>query len=66
MDKPLNVYLVPVYLAANRYGICHRVVASLSQCVVCDVVSDLPEDRSMSSELAPWGKAGWVTSRQLW
>ena len=38
-------------------------MASLSQCVVCDVVSALPEDRSVSSELAPVGK-GWLGDQQ--
>ena len=57
MGNPLNEYLAPVHLAASRYlrGITRGIVASLSRgpCIVCDVVSALPEDRSMSSELAP-------------
>ena len=32
-------------------------------CVVCDVVSVLPKNQSMSIELAPWGK-DWLGDQQ--
>ena len=35
----------PVHLAGSTYGM-QGVVASLSRCVVCEVVSALPEDLS--------------------
>ena len=51
----VNMYLAPVHLHSSKLArnVTRGAVASLSRCVVCDVVSALPEDRSISSELSP-------------